>query len=167
MAMRLALSFVEAAVLPCRHSVARRGDRVGRRIISSKLSVLSVAAQLLLLSPASGRPKVFGGNPWEAPRGYRRLTSLRCARAIALDVALGVPEAAMASEQLNVADGTARSGSPPRSEGDEGAPSRMRRAALQAELGVESLEPVHDAAGTQSLATFRLDDVAFTAWSCG
>ena len=33
----------------------------------------------------------------------------------------------------------------------------------KAELGVESLEPVHDAAGTQSLATFRLDDVAFTA----
>ena len=82
--------------------------------------------------------------------------------AVALDIVLGMPEAAMASEQLNVADGAANACRPPRSERDEGAPSRMRRATLQAQLGVESLEPVDDAARAQSLATFRLDDVAFT-----
>jgi hypothetical protein len=39
----------------------------------------------------------------------------------------------------------------------------VRRTAFKAEFGVKSLEPVDDAAGTQSLATFRLDHVALTA----
>ena len=79
-AMRLASSSVDAAVLPCRHSVARRGDRIGRRMSNSRLSVLFVAAQLLLLSPASGRPKALAETFGRFRGGYRRLTSLRWAR---------------------------------------------------------------------------------------
>jgi hypothetical protein len=47
------------------HGVARRGDPAGRRIISFKLTVLTVAAQLLLLSPADGQAAGVGGNPLE------------------------------------------------------------------------------------------------------
>ena len=100
--VRAALSLVEAAVLPCRHGVARRGDRIGRRMMNSKLSVLSVAAKLLLWSPGSGVPEGW----WmaEAPQSLEEVDEPALGSAVALDIVLGMPEAAMASEQLNVAD---------------------------------------------------------------
>jgi len=59
---------------------------------------------------------------------------------------------------LNIAQATSRLEHEPGGIGDEGAPPRVRTAALEPKLAIEPGEPVDDAARAQRAATLGPDD---------
>jgi hypothetical protein len=77
---------------------------------------------------------------------------------VAVDVAFGRFDGAMASEQLHVAQTAARAMNVAGGEDDEAATTRMRRAALEAELFEPGDEPVDHAVRGQVPAAIRADD---------
>src|SRR5947209_6142684 len=72
--------------------------------------------------------------------------------AVAFDIDLRLVDRAMAGKLLHITQAAARFEHQPRSIGDEGAAPRMGAAAFEAEIGVETAEPVDDAAGPQPVA---------------
>jgi hypothetical protein len=77
---------------------------------------------------------------------------------VSLDVSGGRSEAGVAGKLLDIAEAAADFADFACGAGDEAAPTRMRRAADHAEIGIESMEPHDDGSGRQTFVSFAMDD---------